>query len=76
MSMDLYLWKAPVIDDSDEAAALLDRWLEQDDRTVFEPSEDVTKALEKIRERFPDDPEGGANDSAPWSSWPIPTATG
>jgi hypothetical protein len=71
MSMDLYLWKAPVIDDSDEAAALLDRWYEQDDRTVFEASDNVTLALAKIRDRFPDDPEDGADDSAPWASWPI-----
>ena len=72
MSMDLFLWKAPVTGDPDEAGALLERYLEQDDKDVFEPSEDVVRVLSKIRRRFPDDPEGGADDAAPWASWPIP----
>lgn len=72
MSMDLFLWKAPVTDDEDEAAALLDRYLEKMDSSTFAQSEDVARALNEIRRRFPDDPAGGADDSAPWSSWPIP----
>ena len=68
MSMDLYLWKAPVIDDPDKAGALLDRFYEQGERSVFQPSEDIVRALENIRQRYPDDPE---SDDVPWSSWPI-----
>jgi hypothetical protein len=68
MNMDLYLWKAPVIDDPDKAGALLDRFYEQGERSVFQPSEDIVRALENIRQRYPDDPE---SDDVPWSSWPI-----
>ena len=72
MSMDLFLWKSPVTGDPDEAAALLDRYLEQGETDVFEPSEDVVRVLQIIRENYPDDPESGAEDSSPWASWPIP----
>ena len=72
MSMDLFLWKAPVTDDPDEAAALLRRYFEDGDKMVFEASEDVSHVLEIIRQNYPDDPESGAEDSSPWASWPIP----
>jgi hypothetical protein len=70
--MDLFLWKAPITDDPDEAAALVERYLEQGDKDVFEPSEDVSRVLQIIRKNYPDDPEGGADESSPWASWPIP----
>ncbi len=72
MSMDLFLWKSPITDDSDEAAALVERYLEQGDKDVFEPSEDVSRVLQIIRENYPDDPASGADESSPWASWPIP----
>jgi hypothetical protein len=68
MSMSLYLWKAPVIDDPDEARALIDRYYDQGEISVFEPSEDVVRALGKIRENYSD---AAGNDDNPWSSWPI-----
>ena len=68
MSMSLYLWKAPVVDDSGEALALIDRYYDDGDETVFEPSESVSRALARIRELYPDDP---GSDDNPWSSWPI-----
>jgi hypothetical protein len=68
MSMSLYLWKAPVIDDPDKARALIDRYYEQCEISVFEPSEDVVRALGKIREKHSD---AAGNDDNPWSSWPI-----
>jgi hypothetical protein len=68
MSMSLYLWKAPVIDDPDEARALIDRYYDQSEISVFEPSEDVVRALGKIREKHSD---AAGNDDNPWSSWPI-----
>ena len=68
MSMDLYLWKAPVIDDADEARALLDRFYDRNEVEVFKPSKDVSRALARIRELYPDD---AGRDDGPWSSWPI-----
>jgi hypothetical protein len=68
MSMDLYLWKAPVIDDPDKAGALLDRFYEQGEQSVFQPSEVIVRALGKIRERYSDHAD---KDDGPWSSWPI-----
>lgn len=41
MSFDLYLWKAPLPTDENEANALLDRYFEGD-RSAFEPSDDLT----------------------------------
>ena len=43
MSMTLILWKAPVIDDPDEARTLLEPYYEREDDRAFEPSEDVAK---------------------------------
>ena len=68
MSMDLYLWKAPAIDDAAEARALLDRFYDRNEVEVFEPSTDVARALARIRELYPDD---AGRDDNPWSSWPI-----
>ena len=66
--MSLYLWKAPVIDDSGEARALIDRYYDQGEISVFESSEDVVRTLAKIRGLCPDDAD---RDDGPWSSWPI-----
>jgi hypothetical protein len=70
MSMSLYLWKTPVITDTDEAARLLDR----EDESAFEPSPDLTRFLEELLERFPppgaltaDEPADGAS---PWADGP------
>ncbi len=68
MSMDLYLWKSPVTDDPDEAGALLDRYFDEKDASVFEPHADVGRVLEEIRRRYPDDAQ---SDDGPWSSWPL-----
>jgi len=68
MSMSLYLWKAPVIEDADEARALIDRYYDQGEISVLEPSEDVVRALGDIRENYSD---AAGDDDNPWSSWPI-----
>ena len=52
MSMSLYLWKAPVIDDPDKARALIDRYYDQGEISVFERSEDVVRTLARIRENW------------------------
>ena len=38
MSMTLILWKAPVLDDPDDAKSLLEPWYERDDDSAFAPS--------------------------------------
>jgi len=67
MSMTLFLWKAPVIRDEDEAARLLERWYEHGDDSAFEPSGDLAIVLERLLERWPFDPETG---TAPWADGP------
>ena len=37
MSMTLILWKAPLVEDGDEAKALIARWYETGDDSAFEP---------------------------------------
>jgi hypothetical protein len=70
MSMSLYLWKTPVITDTDEAARLLDR----EDESVFERSPDLTRFLEELLERYP--PPGAptadelADGASPWADEP------
>jgi hypothetical protein len=66
--MTLYLWKAPVIDDSDEAARLIDEYDERGDDSAFEPSADIPRVAEELLRRFPDEGVG------PWADGP-PEAT-
>ena len=42
MSFDLYLWKAPVPANEEEANALLDQYIDGD-RSAFEPSDDLKR---------------------------------
>jgi hypothetical protein len=51
--MDLYLWKAPVTDDEEEAAKLVGRYLEDGERGVFEPSPDIAAAAEELLRLYP-----------------------
>jgi hypothetical protein len=53
MSMTLILWKAPVVDDPDEAKALLEPWYESEDDSAFEPSPDIAKVADELRRRWP-----------------------
>src|ERR687891_374334 len=59
MSMDLYLWKAPVTDDEEEAAKLVDRYFDAEEQGVFEPSADVAAAAEELRRLYPYWPVSG-----------------
>ena len=70
MSMDLYLWKLPVVTDPDEALRLL----ELNDETVFEASTELERFYAELMERFPP-PESFADvelaDAAtPWADSP------
>ena len=67
MSMTLILWKGPVVDDPDEARALLEAWYKSEDDSAFEPSEDLEIMLERLLERWPFDPETGSD---PWADGP------
>lgn len=73
MSMTLILWKAPVVDDADEAKRLLRPWLDHEDTSRFEPSPDVTGVYQRLREKYPDDPspESDLEDKCPWADTPI-----
>ena len=53
MSMDLYLWKAPVTDDPDEARRLLDLYFKQQETGVFEPSPDIAAAARALQRLYP-----------------------
>jgi hypothetical protein len=71
MSMTLILWKAPVVDDPDEAKALLDAWYERGDDSAFEPSEDIALVADLLRSRWPDDYEAEPPDNCPWADMPF-----
>ena len=62
--MTLILWKAPVVDDPDEAKALLEPWYETEDDSAFEPSDDLGLMLQRLLQRWPFDPEA---DTSPWA---------
>ena len=64
MSMTLILWKAPVVDDPDEAARLLQPYYDDGDESAFEPSPDVTAVSDELLRRFPEGIEG------PWTDPP------
>ena len=53
MSMTLILWKAPVVDDPDEAAELTRPWYEIEDDGAFEPSADIAIVANELRRRWP-----------------------
>jgi hypothetical protein len=51
--MTLILWKSPVVDDPDEAEALLEPWYETEDDSAFEPSPDIAIVADELRRRWP-----------------------
>ncbi len=71
MSMTLILWKAPVVDDPDEAQALLETWYETGDDSAFEPSADIALVADQLRSRWPDSYEVEPPDDCPWADMPF-----
>ena len=67
--MTLILWKAPVVDDPDEAAELLEPYHERGDDRAFQPSAALAAVADELQRRFP-----GADDG-PWAEGP-PESTG
>ena len=53
MSMELYVWKAPVVDDPDEARALVERYLDGKDQTAFEPSSAIAGIADELLRLYP-----------------------
>jgi hypothetical protein len=62
--MTLILWKAPLVDDSDAAKRLLQPYHERGDDSAFEPSPDLARMADELRERFPE------GEDSPWASFP------
>ena len=71
--MDLFLWKAPVTDDPDSAAALVEKRFDQRNDSMFEPSANIARFADAVRALYPDDPAlpETAADSCPWSNLPF-----
>ena len=51
--MTLILWKAPVVEDADEAKRLTAAWYKTEDDSAFEPSEAIAKVADELRRRWP-----------------------
>lgn len=51
--MTLILWKAPVVDDPDEASRLLQPWYESENESAFEPSPDIETVADELRRLYP-----------------------
>lgn len=71
MSMTLILWKAPVVDDPDEASRLLDPWYENAEDSAFEQSTDIARLANELRGRWPDAYESDPPDNCPWADLPF-----
>jgi len=67
MSMTLILWKAPLVDDADEAQALLKTWYETGDDSAFEPSDDLETVYTLLINNYP---LNGENEDSPWADGP------
>ena len=53
MSMELYVWKAPLVHDPDEAKALLERHLDGKDEAVFKPSPAIASLADDLLRLYP-----------------------
>ena len=71
MSMTLIMWKAPVVDDTDDAYALLADWYRYGDDSAFEDSDDIARVADALRARWPDEFEGDPPDDCPWADMPF-----
>lgn len=62
--MTLILWKAPRVDDPDEAAELLQPYYDRGDDSAFQPSAVLATVADELLRRFPD------GDDGPWADGP------
>ena len=63
--MTLILWKAPVVDDPDDAERLLRPYYDRGDDSAFQPSADLANVSDELIRRFPDTEDGPWSDSPP-----------
>ena len=68
--MTLILWKAPVVDDPDEAKALLTPWYVNEDESAFTPSDDLKAVHDILLKQYPFDWDRGSD---PWADPPQAT---
>ena len=54
--MTLILWKAPVVDDPDEAAELVRPYYDREDDSAFQPSAALATVADELVRRFADGP--------------------
>lgn len=66
--MTLILWKAPVVDNPDEAKVLLEPYYDHGDDSAFESSADIATVADELLRRFPDAEHGPWADSPPEQS--------
>ena len=64
MSMTLLLWKGPVVEDSEQAEALLKPYYDRGDESGFEASPDVVAFARELLRRFPDGEDSPWGDAA------------
>lgn len=62
--MTLILWKAPFVDDEDEAQRLLAPYYDREDDSAFEPSADIARLSDELLRRFP------WAENGPWADFP------
>ena len=65
--MTLILWKAPVVDDPDEAKVLLTPWYVAEDASAFTPSDDLQTVYDILLKQYPFDWDRGSD---PWADPP------
>jgi hypothetical protein len=63
--MTLILWKAPVVDDPDQAQTLVQPYYDHEDDSAFQPSADIATVADELVRRFPE------GDDAPWADFPL-----
>jgi len=67
----LFLWKAPVVDDTDEAERLLKPYYDREDDSAFQQSAAVSTVSSELLRRFPD--RFPDSDAGPWEEAPHET---
>lgn len=64
----MILWKAPAVDNPEQAETLLRPWFNRGDESAFEASEDIERFADDLRRRFPEKAE---DPGSPWAEPPF-----
>lgn len=65
--MRMILWKSPLVDDPEQAEALLKPWHDRGDESAFEASDDIKRCSDELRRLFPGKP---GEEASPWVELP------